>query len=83
MDIGATNAKAGLSKLWAGNCFNCDEFGHFAWDCKKPKRPCHQYVRAAIDEQPQEEKEANEQQKAMEGMSFDEMKAFFADLKDN
>ena len=87
MDIGA--ARQGQPQQRAGNpqCYNCQQFGHIACNCRIKKVPRGQAPQAArVAEIPQQPmagpSNADERVRALQGMDFDTMRAYFLNLKD-
>ena len=57
-------------------CYRCQEFGHIAHECTKLKKP-QQQERAACPGTP----DADERKRAVQGMSFEELREYFRHLK--
>ena len=58
-------------------CYRCQEFGHIAHECTKPKKP-QQQEKAACSETT----DAGERKRALQGMSFGELRKYFKPQKD-
>ena len=86
MDIGA--ARQGPSQQRAGNpqCYNCQQFGHITRNCRNKKVPWGQAPQAArVAEIPTQQAATpsnDERVRALQGMDFDTMRAYFLNLKD-
>ena len=64
-------------------CFNCRKLGHMAKECKVPSTQCMEYNSSKIQTTTEESATSWDQGScAIQGMSFDEAKAFFYDMHD-
>ena len=76
MDIGAASV-CPQPRGRGPQCYNCQDYGHIACECTKPRRPRQQQTWVV---QPQNDDD--EHIKAVQGMSFSEMRDYFQNLKD-
>ena len=76
MDIGATSVRP-QQRGRGPQCYNCQGYGHIARECTKPCRPRQQQTQVV---QPQNDDD--ERIKAVQGMSFSEVRDYFRNLKD-
>ena len=81
------NIGAAQQQQRAGNpqCYNCQQFGHIACNCRNKKVPQGQAPQTArVAEMPTQQAAGlsnDERIRALQGMDFEAMKAYFADLK--
>ena len=87
MDIGAAHQAQPQQRAGNPQCYNCQQFGHIACNCQNKKVPRGQAPQAAraaeIPQQPVAgPSNADERVRALQGMDFDTMRAYFLNLKD-
>ena len=81
------NIGAAQQQQRAGNpqCYNCQQFGHITHNCQNKKVPRGQTPQVArVAEIPTQQTAGpsnDERIRALQGMDFEAMKAYFADLK--
>ena len=81
MDIGAANTRPQHGK--GIQCYNCQGFGHISCKCTQPQQAQQQLPQQGRAVQPQvDPHNDNERVKAVQGMTFAEMRDYFKNLKD-
>ena len=81
MDIGAANTRPQRGK--GIQCYNCQGFGHISRKCSQPQRARQQGPQQGRAMQPQVDPDDDDERvKAVQGMSFAEMRDYFKHLKD-
>ena len=87
MDISAVRQEQPQQRAGNPQCYNCQQFGHIARNCQNAKVPHGQKLAMArVAEIPQQPMagplNADERVRALQGMDFDTMCAYFLNLKD-